>query len=388
MSTPVSLLIILLFFCLGACTSFEKNKLTLNDAHKILLEKRTAGDSLSFWDYRKLDSVNTLVGIYTNARNSRIETYTISTAAGLQPLHTDSLTGASRPIKSAWVSINRRTLLVIDYLVQGQTEGKGKASFNLFDPATGSLFTLAYTYTYKSNSIKGEFDKADLDSLHKFPQELAYLQKEAGMSKLIPSADKINRRPSADSALKKWAMLNEGVYDALDDKNTKSTHLNVEEYNSDISPRLEDYNNDTLAFKSNTILAENADFKVVSLVSGPVYVLNKRTNKSFIIWAPPENLHWVNKLKFTHQGILVLTPAAQDTAKDQVTLQVNISQKIIEKITQLKSLVKTTDSKPRPINKSHARASSKTHTRKKNKLKPAVHTHRSRRKKKSHNLNN
>lgn len=385
MSARVILLFVLVLFCLGACKPPVKNKLTLNDAHKILLGKRTGGDSLSFWDYRSLDSVNTLVGIYTNATNSRIQIFTISAAAGLQPLHTDTLQGASQLAKSAWVSINRRTLLVIDYLVLGQSAGKGKASFNLINPSTGSLFTLTYSYKYKGDNIKGEFDKAELDSLHKFPQELAYLQKEAGMSKLIPSADKINRRPSADSALKKWAMLNEGVYDALDEKATQSMHLNVEEYNSDISPRLEDYNNDTLAFKSSTFLAENADFKAVSQVSGPVYIFNKRTNKSFIIWAPPQNLHWINKLRFSRTGILLLTPAAQDTAMEQVTLQVNIPQKTIEKITQSKAPLKKASVKPRINNKLHGRPLLTRHSRKINKLKPAVHQHRGRRsKKKSH----
>jgi len=382
MSVRVVLLFVLTLFCLGACTSPVKNRLSLNDAHKILLGKKNPDDSLSFWDYRKIDSVNTLVGIYTNARKSRIQIYTISAVAGLRALHIDSLPGATRLTKSEWVSLNRRTLLAIDYLAQGQSFGNRKATFNLFDPATGSLFTLAYSYTYKGNNIKGEFDKAELESLHKFPQELAYLQKEAGMSELIPSADKINRRPSADSALKKWAMLNEGVYDALEDKTTKSMHLNVEEYNSDISPRLEDYNNDTLAFRSNTFLAENGDFKVVSQVSGPVYVSNKRTNKSFIIWAPPQNLHWINKLRFSRPGILVLTPAAQDTGQDQVTLQVNISQKTIEKITQSKVAVKKVSVKPRINNKSHSRVLLKTHPRKKTKLKPAAHTHRSKQAKK------
>lgn len=382
MSVRVVLLFVLTLFCLGACTSPVKNRLSLNDAHKILLGKKNPDDSLSFWDYRKLDSVNTLVGIYTNARNSRIQIYTISAVAGLRALHIDSLPGATRLTKSEWVSLNRRTLLAIDYLAQGQSFGNRKATFNLFDPATGSLFTLGYSYTYKGNNIKGEFDKAELESLHKFPQELAYLQKEAGMSELIPSADKINRRPSADSALKKWAMLNEGVYDALDDKTTKSMHLNVEEYNSDISPRLEDYNNDTLVFRSNTFLAENGDFKVVSQVSGPVYVSNTRTNKSFIIWAPPQNLHWINKLRFSRPGILVLTPAAQDTGQDQVTLQVNISQKTIEKITQSKVAVKKVSVKPRINNKSHSRVLLKTHPRKKTKLKPAAHTHRSKQAKK------
>lgn len=336
----------LILLAITACNHQARNTLTSNDAHTILLAKKQSGDSLSFWDYRKLDSVNLLVGVYTNSINSRVQIYTVRPAAGVQPLHLDTLSDATHLTKTEWVSINGRTLLVIDYLIQGKSAAGGKAAFNLYDPLKGSLFTLAYSYTYKGNNIRGNFEKKTLDSLNHYPQERAFLQKEAGMSKLVPAADKINRRPSADSALKKWAMLNEGVYDALDDKATKNMHLNVEEYNSDISPRLEDYNNDTLAFKSNTFVAENTDYKAVSQVRGPVFVLNKRTNKSFIIWAPPQNQHWINKLKFKGPGLLLLVPGAQDTAAAQSVLQVNIPQKTIEKISTPKPGIKGPVIKP------------------------------------------
>lgn len=325
---------------LAACSQHEKNTLSAGDAHKILLGKRLAGDSLSFWDYRRLDSVNTLVGVYTNNQNSRIQVYTMKAAAGLQPLHTDTLAAASHLTKTEWVGIGGRTLLIVDYLVAGKTADEGLAEFNLADAVKGKIYTLGYSYKYRGNTIRGEFRKKDLDSLKKHPQEFAYLQKEAGMSKLVPADDRINRRPSADSALKKWAMLNEGVYDALDDKDTRSMHLNVEEYNSDISPRLEDYNNDTLAFRSSTFLAENRDYKAVSQVKGPVFILNKGSNKSFIIWAPPQNLHWIDKLKFRSSGSLVLTPGSQDSTKDQVEYEVNIPQKTISKIILAKPVVK------------------------------------------------
>lgn len=325
---------------LAACSQHEKNTLSAGDAHKILLGKRLAGDSLSFWDYRLLDSVNTLVGVYTNNKNSRIQVYTMNAAAGLQPLHTDTLAAASHLTKTEWVGIGGRTLLIVDYLVAGKTADEGLAEFNLADAVKGKIYTLGYSYKYRGNTIRGEYRKKDLDSLKKHPQEFAFLQKEAGMSKLVPADDRINRRPSADSALKKWAMLNEGVYDALDDKDTRSMHLNVEEYNSDISPRLEDYNNDTLAFRSSTFLAENRDYKAVSQVKGPVFILNKGSNKSFIIWAPPQNLHWIDKLKFRSSGSLVLTPGSQDSTKDQVEYEVNIPQKTILKIILAKPVVK------------------------------------------------
>ena len=62
MSVRVVLLFVLTLFCLGACTSPVKNRLSLNDAHKILLGKKNPDDSLSFGDCRRQLSRDTKVG--------------------------------------------------------------------------------------------------------------------------------------------------------------------------------------------------------------------------------------------------------------------------------------------------------------------------------------
>jgi len=77
-----------------------------------------------------------------------------------------------------------------------------------------------------------------------------------------------------NEAIRKWAMLNEGVYGSLNDAQNKNLRLNIEEYATDITP---------VGTLDSTLLAQNAFYKVVCANNGPVYVLNKQNKHSFVI---------------------------------------------------------------------------------------------------------
>lgn len=339
--------IALAFF--ASCVNPGSTGLSSTDAHKILESKQEKNDTLEFWDIRTPLSKQFLTGVYKNGNQARISIYIRNDVGNWVSAHSETFADVAELHKTEWTQVNRQSYLYFEYTAADTAEGKKRENkkrvvFSLYQPMIGRLFRLGYEYA--RNGVQGNFVPKNSDSLAQHPLELGFLQKRAGLSGLIPAEDKKNTRPGADSALKKWAMLNEGVYDALKDKTVKTVQLNIEEYSSDISPGPEEFDNDTLVYKLNTLVSQNAQYKAVSEVKGPVYILNKGSGKSFIIWAPPESKSWIHKMAFRSGGLLMIYPSVADSAIQGVQVfELNLVQKTIRPVIQHVKVAQTKKSK-------------------------------------------
>jgi len=319
---------VLLRFCfflilgLACCTLGGNPEISTSDARSILLAHRAAGDSLSFSSYRKGTSVEALIGIYKGKDSATIRVFkrnapgiswNLATSRGLEK--------AGDLNKTDWVSVEGKELLYVDYAARDTTARQGEIFFDLFDPVEGRFYGLAYAYNTVKHQTTGGFLKATIDTLRKSPDLLNFLQRRAQASDLIPSWDNKTYVPGNNEAIRKWAMLNEGVYGSLNDAQNKDLRLNIEEYATDITP---------LGALDSTLLAQNNLYKVVGANNGPVYVLNKQNKHSFVIWAPPDSNSRITKLALRNT-LLSVFPKISDTLVTPYSVDIDLVQKTVKK---------------------------------------------------------
>lgn len=214
--------------------------------------------------------------------------------------------------------------------------------FSLINPITGKVFSLRYQFKGDYIQLSSTYQ---VDALTKsYPVHIHELEKKAnlfshptrnGLSINLPqpldSIQNKSRLSANASQVKRWVMLNDRVYDETQKKGS-AFQLNIEESMGNISPNLQDFQNNDSLYKTNVSISENSQYKISSLKKGPVFCFNKSQNKSFLIWVPEDSSHFIRSVRLRGNQVQLFDSVLVAKSKLKPILEFNLSQKTIKKI--------------------------------------------------------
>jgi hypothetical protein len=319
---------VLLFFLLGCNNPSSPVSTQSRSLPGLNLEKSHSGkkDSLLFSGSYTFRNTLLGIGLYASADSTLIENYSRKNGAWIK-------TGVFR-IKNIGKILHSERYSIRDsfYLslisLNTRKEPSNTLYFSLFDPLKSRLYSIRYRYFQNYSNLSPKYQIED--SLRSHFKILRSLEKIS--AKYALDADPKSRDNAiVDSLTKRWVMLNDRVYDET--ANPGGTfQLNNEEYIADLAPGLKNYENNDSLFKKNVSLSENGQYKIESLLNGPVFGYNKNQKKGFILWVPDQPDHYIRTVALRGNHVLFYDSLLAPKSKLKPRYDYDLGLKIIKKL--------------------------------------------------------
>lgn len=318
-----------LLISMGSCNSNSNSKLVqkLSLPGFSLVSKHPGTKDSLVWSSSFFFQKKTLgLGLYSSPDSTWIEHYQLENSTWNK--------GSAFKLKNFGQILRAKSYPVLDsFFVQivSLNYRKGPARnlyFSLLDPIKNVIYSIRFRYYQNYSNLASKYQMED--SLKKHPKIIQELEKISADYAL--ENDKIYKNPSIkDSAIKRWVMLNDRVYEETSIPG-KSFQLNSEEFPGDMAPGLRNFKNNDSLFRKNVSISENGQYKVVSTQKGPVFGFNKSQNKGFILWVPDEPDHYIKTVQLRGNHVLFYDSILAPKSKLKPQYEYDLGQKIIKKL--------------------------------------------------------
>jgi len=307
------------------------------------LKNQNHKDSLAFQSPYTFHKESYHLGLFSAKDSTYFENYHLEKGNHWTLLGKSRFKNMGSIIQADTGRIKDSIYLLVIYQVRNRYPGSN-LYFSLVNPFTKKVYTIRYRFSGEKTNLSAHYQMDA--SMKAFPIQIAELEKKAGAFSQSKSgvvkessvktgnnyiSPNESTLKSVDSYIKRWVMLNDRVYD---ETNTMGHNfqLNIEESTGDIGPKKIDYQNIDSVYKKNVVVIENGQYRISSLVKGPVYCFNKSQNKSYLIYVPDFPDHYIKALKWRGNSVQLFDSILVPKSKLKPIFEFNLGQKTIKKV--------------------------------------------------------